>query len=109
LDAHGRRRPLFSPDRWAAIRGAAASRLSHPVELVYGEWQPRDAVALPDRDLSYIFLFRLTASTDRAWFKRFILSHVFDGGLECDQEAVYLSVGGEASFICQPGSEGEER
>lgn len=103
-DACGRRRELFRPERWARIRGALRSRLSHPVGLVYGEWLPGESAAVPDSDVSYMFAFRLAGDTDARFLRGFIEAEIFDDGAECDQEAIYLSVGGLGLLVPQPGS-----
>jgi len=103
-DASRHRRELFRPERWARIRGALKSRLSHPVGLVYGEWLPDDSSPVADSDVSYMFVFRLDGDTDARFLRRFIEREIFDGGVECDQEAVYLSIGGLGLYIPQPGA-----
>lgn len=103
-DSFSRRRELFRPERWARIRTALKERLSHPVGLVYGEWLPSESAAVPDSDVSYIFAFRLEGETDARFLRRFIESEIFDDGLECDQEAIYLSIGGLGLLVPQPGA-----
>lgn len=103
-DSAGRRRELFSPERWARIRRGLKSRLSHPAFLVYGEWLPGDSSALPDSDVAYMFVFRLEGDTDARFLRRFIETEVFDNGVECDQEAIYLSIGGLGLYVPQPGA-----
>lgn len=102
-DAQGHRRELFTPERWALIRGALAGKLSHPVTLLYGEWLPLEASREVDKDVSYIFVFRLQSPEDVPWFERFIQTQVFDNGKECDQETIYLSAAGEGRYVSQPG------
>lgn len=106
-DAFGRRRPLFTPERWARIRSALKGRISHPVGLVYGEWLPMESSPMPDSDVTYMFMFRLTGDTDARFLRRFIEEQVFDFGAECDQEAIYLSVGGLGLYVPQPGASQE--
>ena len=95
-DARGHRRDLFTPKRWALIRGALTGKLSHPVILLYGEWLPLEASREVDKDASYIFVFHLQSPEDVSWFERFIQTQVFDNGKECDQETIYLSAAGES-------------
>lgn len=102
-DARGHRRELFTPERWALIRGTLAGKLSHPVALLYGEWLPREASREVDKDVSYLFIFRLQSLKDVSWFERFIQTQVFDDGKECDQETIYLSAAGEGRYVSQPG------
>lgn len=101
-DARGHRRELFSPERWAAIRRALEGRLSHPVTLVYGEWLPQESSRKVDQDASFLFVFATRAASDAVWFERFIREHVFDGGKECDQETVFLSIAGEGKYVYAP-------
>ncbi|MDD5657027.1 MAG: hypothetical protein PHF00_07215 [Elusimicrobia bacterium] len=103
-DAAGRRRELFRPTRWARIRAALKGRLSHPVGLVYGEWLPGESSAATDSDVSYMFVFRLEGDTDARFLRRFIEQEIFDCGVECDQEAIYLSIGGLGLYVPQPGA-----
>lgn len=103
-DAFGRRRELFRPARWARVRSALRGRLSHPVGLVYGEWLPGQSSAVPDSDVSYMFAFRLEGDTDARFLRRFIEQEIFDYGVECDQEAIYLSIGGLGLYVPQPGA-----
>ena len=56
-----------------------------------------------DKDVSYIFVFRLQSSEDVAWFEQFIQTRVFDHGKECDQETICLSVAGEGRYLSEPG------
>lgn len=103
-DAFGRRRELFRPERWARIRAALKGRLSNPVGLVYGEWLAGESAAVSDSDVSYMFAFRLDGETDARFLRRFIEQEIFDDGAECDQEAIYLSVGGLGLYVPQPGA-----
>jgi len=103
-DAFGRRRELFRPERWSRIRAALKGRISHPVGLIYGEWLPGESAAVPDSDVSYMFAFRLDGETDARFLRRFIEQEIFDDGAECDQEAIYLSVGGLGLLVPQPGA-----
>jgi len=103
----GRRRELFTPERWARLRHALKGRVSHPITLVYGEWVPSDASRVLDSDVSHMFVFRLEGDTDARFLRRFIESEVFDGGVECDQEAIYLSLGGLGLYVPQPGDSPE--
>lgn len=96
------RRELFSPERWASIREALGGKLSHSVSLLYGEWLPLESSRQVDKDVSYIFVFRLQSSDDVSWFERFIQTKIFDGGKECDQETIYLSVAGEGRYVFPP-------
>lgn len=103
-DASGRRRELFRPARWARIRSALKGRLASQVGLVYGEWLPGESRPVPDSDVSYLFVFRLEGDTDARFLRRFIEEEIFDGGVECDQEKIYLSVGGLGLYVPQPGA-----
>lgn len=106
-DRLGRRRELFTPERWARIRSSLESRVSHPIGLVYGEWVPMESRAASDSDVSYMFIFRLGGDTDARFLRRFIETEIFDGGIECDQEAIYLSLGGLGLYVPQPGASPE--
>jgi hypothetical protein len=103
-DAFGRRRALFNPERWARIRTALRGRTSHPVNLVYGEWLPTESSPVPDSDVTYMFVFQLGGETDARFLRRFVEERIFDCGVECDQEAIYLSVGGLGLYVPQPGA-----
>ncbi|MFH2204437.1 MAG: hypothetical protein ABIJ96_15075 [Elusimicrobiota bacterium] len=104
-DESGYRRPLFSRERWAGIRKALGKRLSHEVALVYGEWLPKVSSRRLDRDASYMFIFDCCSDDVVSGVERFIKDEIFDGGRECDQEIIYLSVRGEGVFVCDPAGE----
>ena len=108
-DGFGLRRELFAPERWARIRAILRSRVSHPVNLVYGEWLPTESSPVPDSDVTYMFVFRLSGDTDARFLRRFIEEQVFDDGTECDQEAIYLSIGGLGLYVPQPGASQDYR
>jgi len=98
-DASGRRRPLFSPERRAGLRVALKGRLSHPVQRVYGEWLPRESYRQRDSDASLIFIAKWESAKTEEMLELLIRSEIFDGGKECDQEAIYLSIRGIGSYI----------
>lgn len=96
------RRPLFSLGKWTKIRRALADRLSHGTPTVYGEWLPQRASRRPDKDASYIFIFKCPSQETVAYIEQFIKDEIFDGGKECDQEAIYLSARGEGTYVFDP-------
>ena len=98
-DAWGRRRPLFSPERRAGLRVALKGRLSHPVQRVYGEWLPREGYRQRDSDASLIFIAKWESAKTEELLELLIRSDIFDGGKECDQEAIYLSIKGIGRYI----------
>jgi hypothetical protein len=94
----GRRRDLFSPERWTRIHRIIGPRLSRPVEFVYGEWAPADVARLIP-DVLRMYIVRSRSAADDGFLKKFVQSHVFDGGRTCDQKAIYLSARGRANLL----------
>ena len=106
-DETGRRRNLFSPEKWARLKEALQGKLSYPVQLVYGEWLPQDSSRGVDQDASFIFVFKLASGKEVEEMCRFIEREVFDGGKECDQEVIYLSIGGMGTYVYDPSASGD--
>jgi hypothetical protein len=104
-DRRGYRRPLFSPERWTAMRRTLGKKLSHAPLRVYGEWKPVEANRLLDKDVSFMFAFQCNAEADAEVFEHYIREEVFDGGSECDQETIYMSVRGEGRYVFDPASD----
>lgn len=98
-DNKGQRRPLFTPERWARIHAAIEPWLSHPVLFVYGEWMPPDSWAEKSVDVSRLYCVRRQSKATEARLRRFIQTRVFDGGRECDQWCIYLSVRGRTVLV----------
>ncbi|MFA4987937.1 MAG: hypothetical protein WC712_15265 [Candidatus Brocadiia bacterium] len=96
----GRRRNLFSPERWAEIQGAIVPKLSRPVEFVYGEWAP-SGVERVIPDVLRMYVVRSRSEAEDVFLERFVQTRVFDGGRSCDQRAIYLSARGKARLVME--------
>ena len=97
----GQRRPLFTAARWNSIEGAIKSRLTHRVSFVYGEWVAGDSAAFFSSDQSRIYVVRWESTATTAFLREFLHTYVFDGGKECDQWCLYLSIQGQSELILE--------
>lgn len=95
----GYRRPLFRLSRWAKIDTVFRAIGGLRVESVYGEWLPSRSAQTPVHDDSRMYALHRASSSARRELVRFIRSHVFDRGIECDQECIYLSCGGVPALV----------
>lgn len=95
----GYRRRLLSEERIAAVETELLPSLVHPIIRVYGEWKPRFSVRQLDSDVSFIYIVRWRSHEDERQLRSFIETRIFDKSGECDQETIYLSVRGVASYV----------
>ena len=100
-----RRRPLFSGERWRQIQMAIKNKLSHPIRFVYGEWSADKSAASISTDLSRIYVVKWESEATEAFLKEFLQTYVFDGGKECDQICLYLSLRGENTLVRERGAD----
>ncbi|MDE2141201.1 MAG: hypothetical protein KGJ84_02150 [Elusimicrobia bacterium] len=99
-DRLGNRPILFPVDRLRGFSETLGEKLSHPVITVYGEWQPPDSARHRDRDISFMYVLRRRPDIERslpAFIEKEILARE-----DCDQETIYLSIGGEATYVYRP-------
>ena len=81
------------------IRKLLLPKLVGPALQVYGEWLPGQKL---QTDVSGIYVFALESDTEE-FLVNFIQNELFDGGIECDQETFYISLGGISRFVYPPG------
>lgn len=96
-DTLGNRPILFSIDRLRELTESLGDTLSHPIVTVYGEWQPQDSARQRDRDISFMYVLRRRPGIERSlpvFIEKEILARE-----DCDQETIYLSIGGEATYV----------
>lgn len=100
-DHRGRRRPLFSPARWEALDAAIRGHLDRAPIFVYGEWRPQQSAHFHSTDVLRMYLVRWESEATVELLREFLQTYVFDGGKECDQFFLYLSVRGENELVAE--------
>ncbi len=99
--AGGFRRPLFRQLRWAKIEAALGRVAASRVEFVYGEWLPSRSARTAVQDDSRMYVVKGASASIQRNLAKFIRAEVFDKGIECDQECIYLSSGGIPTFVTE--------
>lgn len=98
----GYRRALFRQTRWTRIENALVKIAPLRVEFVYGEWLASASAPTVVQDVSRMFIVAGASLSIRRDLVRLLRAHVFDKGIECDQECLYLSVGGAPALVTAP-------
>lgn len=99
-DSQGLRRFLFREERWAEIESIIRPKLTHRIAFVYGEWLPEGSrVKSTDELRMYVVHWRSSAT--ETFLRRFLQTRVFDGGVECDQWFLYLSLQGRSLLVAE--------
>lgn len=100
-DHNGQRRPLFAPSRWDALDTAIRGRLSRSPIFVYGEWRPQQSAHFHSTDVLRMYLVRWESEATAELLREFLQTYVFDGGKECDQFFLYLSIQGKNELVAE--------
>ncbi len=99
-DLKGQRRYLFEEERLAEIESIIRPKLSHKIVLVYGEWLSEGS-RVKSTDELRMYIVHWKSATTETFLRRFLQTRVFDGGVECDQWFLYLSIRGRSSIVAE--------
>lgn len=99
-DLKGQRRYLFREERLAEIESIIRSKLSHGIAFVYGEWLSEGSRVKSTDELRMYIVHWRSAATE-TFLRRFLQTRVFDGGVECDQWFLYLSIRGRSHVVAE--------
>lgn len=99
-DSTGKRRFLFREERWAEIRLIIQPKLSRGIAFVYGEWLPEGS-AIKSTDELRMYVVDWKSAGTETYLRRFLQTRVFDGGIECDQWFLYLSIRGRSHLVAE--------